>query len=122
MDFKVNREIFSTKEVVYEGSNEQAVELDYILPDYFPEIFKVLKCQLSPRIVSHSISGEKLTYELVVGIRALYISEDSNAIRSIEQKMNFTKTIDLGKPVEKAQVIIIPKADYKLSCSKPTPS
>lgn len=112
MDFKVNREIFSTKEVVYEGSNEQAVELDYILPDYFPEIFKVLKCQLSPRIVSHSISGEKLTYELVVGIRALYISEDSNAIRSIEQKMNFTKTIDLGKPVDKPQVIIIPKADY----------
>ncbi len=112
MDFKVNREIFSTKEVVYDGNNEQAVELDYILPDYFPEIFKVLKCQLSPRIVSHSISGEKLTYELVVGIKVLYMSEGSNALRSIEQKLNYTKTANLGTQADKMQVIILPKADY----------
>lgn len=112
MDFKVNREIFSTKEVVYDGSNEQAIELDYILPDYFPEIFRVLKCQLSPRIVSHNVNGEKLTYELVVGIRVLYLSEESNALRSIEQKMNYTKTIDLGKQIEKPQLIIVPKPDY----------
>ena len=112
MDFKVNREIFSTNEVVFDGSNEQAIELDYILPDYFPEIFRVLKCQLSPRIVSHSISGEKLTYELVVGIRVLYISENSNALRSVEQKMNYTKTIELGKVAEKPSISIIPKTDY----------
>ena len=112
MDFKVNREIFSTKEVVYDGSNEQAIELDYILPDYFPEIFRVLKCQLSPRIVSHNISGEKLTYELVVGIRVLYLGENSNALRSIEQKMNYTKSVELGKQVEKPQLIINPKTDY----------
>ena len=112
MDFKVNREIFSTKEVVYDGNNEQAVELDYILPDYFPEVFKVIKCQLSPRIVSHNISGEKLTYELVVGIRVLYMSEDSNALRSIEQKMNYTKTVNLGTQSDKMQVVIVPKSDY----------
>ncbi len=112
MDFKVNREIFSTKEVVYDGSNEQAIELDYILPDYFPEVFRVLKCKLSPRIVSHNISGEKLTYELVVGIRVLYLSEDSKALRSIEQKMNYTKSVDLGKQIEKPQLVITPKTDY----------
>jgi len=112
MDFKVNREIFSTNEVVFDGSNEQAIELDYILPDYFSEIFRVLKCQLSPRVVSHNISGEKLVYELVVGIRVLYISENSNALRSIEQKMNYTKTVDLGKQLEKPYVTIVPKTDY----------
>lgn len=112
MDFKVNREIFSTNEVVFDGSNEQAIELDYILPDYFPEIFRVLKCQLSPRIVSHSINGDKLTYELVVGIRVLYISENSNALRSMEQKLNYTKNIDLGKSVEKPAVSLLPKTDY----------
>jgi len=112
MDFKVNREIFSTNEVVFDGSNEQAIELDYILPDYFPEIFRVLKCQLSPRIVSHSISGEKLVYELVVGIRVLYIGENSNSLRSIEQKLNYTKTVELGKQMEKPFVSIMPKTDY----------
>ncbi len=112
MDFKVNREIFSSKEVVYEGSNEQAVELDYILPDYFPEVFRVLKCQLTPRVVSHSQNGEKLTYELVVGIRVLYLSENSNALNSIEQKLNFSKTVDMGKTAEKLSLAIVPKSDY----------
>ncbi len=112
MDFKVNREIFSTKEVVYDGSNEQSIELDYILPDYFAEVFKVIKCQLSPRVVSHSISGEKLAYELVVGIKVLYLSENSNALRSVEQKMNFSKSINLGKQVDKPEIIIQPKTEY----------
>lgn len=112
MEFKVNREIFSTNEVAFDGSNEQAIELDYILPDYFPDIFRVLKCQLSPKVVSHSISGEKLTYELVVGIKVLYVSEQSNALRCIEQKVNYSKSVDLGKPVQKPTVALNPKMDY----------
>lgn len=112
MDFKVNREIFSTKEVVYEGSNEQAVELDYILPDYFPEVFRVLKCQLTPRIVSQSMNGEKLCYELVVGIRVLYMSENSDTLQSIEQKLNYSKAVDMPKAADKPSVLLTPKCDY----------
>ena len=40
MSFKVNREIISSDEVVYDGFQEQAVEFDCILPDYYPDIFK----------------------------------------------------------------------------------
>lgn len=112
MNFKVNREILSTSEVVFDGSNEQSVELDYILPDYFPDVFRVLKSRLTPRIVSHSISGEKLTYELSVGIKVLYMSENSKSVRSVEQKMNFSKTVDLGKTVDKPIITLIPKTDY----------
>ncbi len=112
MNFKVNREIFSSNEVVFDGNSEQSIELDYILPDYFPDVFRVLKCRMSPRIVSHSISSEKLTYELAVGIRVLYISENSHAVRSVDQKMTFTKTVELGKATEKASVSLIPKTDY----------
>ncbi|MFA5658412.1 MAG: SPOCS domain-containing protein [Oscillospiraceae bacterium] len=112
MNFKVNREIFSSNEVVFDGSSEQSIELDYILPDYFPDVFRVLKCRMSPRIVSHSISSEKLTYELVVGIRVLYMSENSHAVRSVEQKMTFSKTVEMGKSTEKPLVVLIPKTDY----------
>ena len=112
MDFKVNREIFTSKEVVYDTSNEQAIELDYILPDYYPEVFRVLKCQLSPRIVSHSFSGTKLIYEIAVGIRVLYVSENSNALNCVEQKMNFTKSLDVGRELVKPHVCICPKVDY----------
>lgn len=100
MNFKVNREILSTNEAVFDGLQEQSVELDYILPDYFPDIFKMIKCQLFPQIVSSSVNGDKICYELTVGIRILYCSEQSSAVNCIEQKMNYSKTVDLGKVCE----------------------
>ncbi len=112
MDFKVNREMFSTKEVVYDGSIEQSVELDYILPDYFPEVFRVLKCQMSPRIVSHSINGDKLTYELVACVKVIYMSENSTTVRCVEQKMTFSKSVNLSKHSEKCVARIMPKTEY----------
>ncbi len=112
MDFKVNREILGTSEVVFDGLQEQSVELDYILPDYFPDIFKLIKCQLDPRIVSSNVSGDKLTYELVVGIKILYCAEQSCAVQCIEQKMNYSKTVDLGRIAENPVVMLKPKVDY----------
>ena len=29
-------------EIIFDGQTEQGVELDYVLPDYCPDIFKVL--------------------------------------------------------------------------------
>ena len=46
MELKLNKEIVSVKEAIFDGMQEQSVELDYILPDYYPEIFKLIKCQM----------------------------------------------------------------------------
>lgn len=112
MEFKVNRETFATNEVVLDGSVEQAVELDYILPDYFPDIFRVLKCKLSPQIVSHMVSGDKLTFELNIGVKIMYLTENSNAVNTIDQKLSFTKSVDMNAPCEHPSVYLTPKADY----------
>lgn len=112
MDFKINREILGTNEVVYDGLQEQSVELDYILPDYYPDIFKLIKCQLSPRIISSNNCGDKVTYDMVVGIKILYCSEHNPGVQCLEQKMTFSKSVDLGKNCEKAEVSFTPKVDY----------
>lgn len=112
MDFKVNREILGTNEVVYDGISEQSVELDYILPDYFPDIFKMMKCQILPQIVSSSISGDKVYYDLIVLIKILYCSSDNNGVHSVEQKLNYSKTIDLGKSHENPILCLTTKVDY----------
>ena len=39
MDFSITRQPVSVSEVVYDGQAEQGVEFDYILPDYYPDIF-----------------------------------------------------------------------------------
>lgn len=112
MDIKTNREIISSGETVFDGIQEQSAELDYILPDYCPDIFRIIKCIASPRILSYSVSGDKLTYELSVCIRVLYCSEDSEAVHSAEQKLIYSKSADLGRTVKDPKVRLCPGTDY----------
>ncbi len=112
MDFKLNREEISTSEVIFDGLQEQSAELDYVLPDYYPEIFKIVKCIATPKIVSYSVNGDKLTYELSICMRIMYCSEQSNTLHVLDQKLNYTKTAELGKTAVKPQVLIYPKTDY----------
>lgn len=112
MDFKLNREIFTASEAQQDNSFEQSVEQDLLLPDYYPDIFRVLKCRLMPRIVSHSINGDKLTYELVAKVTIMYLSEGSNKLSCVEQKLTYTKSCDIPSGIKNPCVTITPKTDY----------
>jgi len=112
MDIKVNKEEIPSAQVIFDDVQEQPIELDYALPDYYPEIFRILKCIASPSVLSFSINGERLTYELCVSIRVLYCSENSSAVQSISQKLNYTKNVELGRSVTDPRVCFTPKTDY----------
>ena len=60
MDLKLNREMLTMTRTILDASCEQAVEKDFLLPDYYPDIFRVLKCVITPTVQSHSINGGKL--------------------------------------------------------------
>ena len=55
MDLILDHESFLSNEIAFDGSSEQSVELDYILPDYLPDIFRILKCSFYPKVISHSV-------------------------------------------------------------------
>ncbi|MBQ3161700.1 MAG: DUF3794 domain-containing protein [Oscillospiraceae bacterium] len=112
MELKVTKEKISSAEVIFAETNEHSVELDYILPDYCPEIFKILKCIAIPHIISYEISGDKLNYEMTVSLRILYCAENSTAVQIIEQKLAYSKKIDLGKNVINPDVKFIPQISY----------
>lgn len=79
MDLKLNREMLSMTRTILDASCEQAVEKDFLLPDYYPDIFRVLKCVITPTVQSHSINGGKLSFDMAVLIRVLYISQKRQA-------------------------------------------
>lgn len=112
MNLKITKEEISSTEVIFSDTNEQSIELDYILPDYFPEIFRILKCITTPRIISYSIENTKLTYEMSVCIRVLYCAENSNAIHTINQKLTYSKKIDIGKNCSAPEVLLTPQISY----------
>lgn len=112
MDLKINREMLSTTESIYDGLQEQSLELDYILPDYCPDIFRLVKCCVTPSVISRSVSGDMLSYELLADIRILYCSENNPALHCISQKITFTKSQRLSDTEEKISVSLLPKTDH----------
>lgn len=112
MNFKTNCEMLGTSDVIYDGTQEQSVELDYILPDYYPDIFRMINCRIVPRILSWNVSGDKVTYELCTTVKLLYCSENSGAVNCIEQKLSYSKTFDLGRTCENPEIRLTPKTDY----------
>lgn len=112
MDFKLTRQSVSVNEVIYDGSAEQPVELDYILPDYYPDIFKILKCRVSPKVISAKCSGSKLIIDAAVFIKVLYEAPESSTVEIIDQKYTFSKSVDLPKETAEPTVRVTAKSDY----------
>ncbi len=112
MELLLDKEPVFLTEVVYDGQTEQGVEFDYVLPDYYPDIFKILKCTLTPGIVSYSVSGPQLFLDGVVYIKVLYLSEQSAEIHCVEQRYTYSKTIELVKPPQQASVSLFSRTDY----------
>ena len=111
MDFSVKKEPVFVTEVIYDGQAEQGVEFDYVLPDYYPDIFRILRCTLRPGIVSCNISGDKLILDGVICITALYLSE-GGGMECVEHRYSYSKTVDLPKSADNGTVTVEPKVDY----------
>lgn len=111
-------------EIVFDGQTEQSVELDHILPDYCPDIFKVLSCTLTPKILSYNVSSDcRLNIDGIVYIKVLYLTENSDNVQCIDQRYTYSKTVDMGRknaPAVEPVVTLQTKADY-CSCRAVSP-
>ena len=111
MELQLSRQGITINETVFEGRIEQPVECDALLPDYCPDIVKVLKCALLANIGNSSISGERLTIEGTAIANFFYTSAEG-AIRRAEYKIPFAKSIELkGAPVNPL-ITVTPSVDY----------
>ena len=99
MDYKLIRESFCIKENLLDANYNQAVELDCILPDYYPEIFRILSLRIKPSIVNQNLNQTKLSYELLVKIKMIYLSEDGS-VSSLSQDLTYNKTAELPYSVK----------------------
>ncbi|MDE6731676.1 MAG: DUF3794 domain-containing protein [Oscillospiraceae bacterium] len=114
--------IVCVDEVVFDGQTEQGVELDYVLPDYCPDIFKVLSCTLEPAVVSYNASGDgRLNIDGVVYIKVLYTAEGSENVQCIDARYTYSKTVDLNrKNITDPIISLQMKSDY-CSCRAISP-
>ena len=99
--------VFDTK-TVFDKTAEQPIDADFTLPEYYPDIDRILKCTAIPFVVSKGTNGANITVEGTVKITVIYV-DDQNELNSYEYSYPFQKNFE----TENAQNIYCITANAK---------
>lgn len=94
MEEKVLKTSVFVNDTLYSDSAEIAIDVDFTLPDYCPDISKIFKCRAVPRISSKGINGNNITVDGSVCITLLYADRDGN-LASYEYLYPFSKNLEM---------------------------
>ena len=111
MELNVRKDYISVAENTAQVSAEQAVDCDITLPEYLPDMVRVLRCTALPGIKAHHITGDRITADCECVVRVLYVCGE-NKIHTVEQALHFSKQLELKDSAEDTAVIMGAKADY----------
>ena len=116
MECNAIRQAVCANEVVYDSVVEVPLENDVILPDYCPDIVKVLKCTVNACVSSTQVQGRQMTLEGMCTVHLLYLGEDSAGsslqLRSIDTRMPYSKTVDLKGEAQRLLVLAQMDSSY----------
>lgn len=99
---------------------EQLADVDMTLPDYCPDIEKILKCSLTPQIQSRTLSGGQLQVEGSCTVSVLYVDGEKKTIRCCEQSVNFTQHFTVRDVSESFVILTKTKPEY-INCRALSP-
>lgn len=105
MELNLRREAILVNETILEETVEQSVECDALMPDYCPDIRRILKCTLTPTPMNHSITAGRLEVEGLANLNILYISAGGEPARG-EYKVPFSRMLELHGEAENAVITV----------------
>lgn len=98
-------------DVVYETTSEQSLDADINLPDYCPEIQRILSCTVAADLISVQNNSGRITADCNADIRILYVGENGK-ISSYEQNFPLQKYVESAKITSDCAVDVRVKTDY----------
>ncbi len=120
MEYQFQRENCFACEKVFEGSSEQPVDLDFSLPDYCPDIERILKCRICPSVMSKNLSGDRLDVDGVAVIKLYYLDAKKQAVRLCEHTSPFSCSFTVRSAVQDPTAVVKIKTEY-LNCRALSP-
>lgn len=94
MELTLTRQPVFINETLLDVSVEQPLECDVLLPDYCPDIGRILKCCMVPVITSATIVQSRLVLEGVGQVTVHYCPQ-GGGLRCVEYKVPFARTIEM---------------------------
>jgi LysM repeat protein len=116
LEYSISKEKVGIYKTVFEGNVSQGIDLDFNLPDYCPDIQKILRCQAYPRILRKRIAGEKLEVEGIVIVNLVYLDSEKMILRSCEYTSQFSLYHKLKKDLnlkDETNLAIFSKANIE---------
>ncbi|MCQ2449237.1 MAG: DUF3794 domain-containing protein [Clostridia bacterium] len=98
MEQKIKAQLF-TEDQIFKDTAEVPVDMDFMLPDYCPDVVKILKCRAKVHISAQTVSGGTVTPEGTVTVSVLY-ADENNRIFAFSQGFPFAKSFETGAPAE----------------------
>ena len=90
------------------------------LPDYCPDIQKILKCRIDPHIETRNIVGDRIEIEGTGTVKIIYIDAIKMAVRCTEQSYPFSISENLREAPQNPAVQTDIKVNY-LNCRALSP-
>lgn len=111
MSIELTRNDIGTAEILYDNFAEQSIDCDISLPDYCPDIMRILRCSVTNSITNSKISGDRATVDGNAKIRIVY-ADEKNCIYCYEQDYPFSKFAELSQVYDGAVLCTSAKTEY----------
>lgn len=79
---------------VHSGIKHTEISEEFILPDYLPDIKRVIRADASPRIDGKYLSDSKISFDGEVACRMLY-TDESNCLKSVTFTSTFSDSAEI---------------------------
>ncbi|MCH5202807.1 MAG: DUF3794 domain-containing protein [Oscillospiraceae bacterium] len=109
-----------SKDLLMSQAIEEPVDVDMTLPDYCPDIEKILKCTLTPQIFSRNISGGVLEIEGTAVIKVMYVDSVRKTLRTSQQLVPFNRTMNIKEFPESHYLETVASTEY-INCRALSP-
>ncbi len=93
MDILLKHENYNFLKRNEDNSVEEAIDAEFSLPEYMPEIMRIIKTTATPKVLSSNIIGNRITVDGVCEMRMVYVSND-NCIYSFTVSKPFTRHLE----------------------------
>lgn len=111
MNFNCETQKIGFCETVFETTAEQSLDADITLPDYCPEIQRILRCTVVPNVSSVQNTSGRVTADATATVRLLYVG-DNGKTAGYEQSYPLQKFVESNRITSESAVSVNVNTDY----------
>ena len=111
--------VLRSNSLIFSDTKEQAVECDMLLPDYYPEVDKVLHCRVQFTEESVGLHGDRIGVQGKASFTVLFLSAEKQVF-SYTCAEKYTKLIPCGE-TKTGDVCRVRQTQTSLGCRAAAP-